>query len=150
MQSAVEKLLTHLSVAFSGAQYIHYAFGLLDRTNIFCPLQAVLDDAAIDLVKNVLRPPCFGVGDIDKAVDEVRKVMVSGTRLFARHIRKQLRRGVVSDVYQLSSDSGNDRVFEKATEKLDSIRATSGDRLDDDVIRQIYDTIPGLLPNTGI
>jgi len=33
MQAQFEKLFTHLYMAMSGAHYIHYAFGLLDRTN---------------------------------------------------------------------------------------------------------------------
>jgi trimethylamine--corrinoid protein Co-methyltransferase len=44
MQASIEKLFTHVPMAMSGAQYIHYAFGLLQRTNVFCPAQAVLDD----------------------------------------------------------------------------------------------------------
>ena len=32
MQAVFEKMLTHTYMAMSGAQYIHYAFGLLDRT----------------------------------------------------------------------------------------------------------------------
>ena len=42
MQALYEKMLTHTYMAMTGAQYIHYAFGLLDRTNTFSPLQAVL------------------------------------------------------------------------------------------------------------
>ncbi len=146
MQASVEKLLTHLGVAYSGAQYIHYAFGLLDRTNVFCPLQAVLDDAALTMVRNTIRPPKFNETDLNKAVSEVRTVMGSGTRLFARHIRKHLRRGVVSDPYELAGEDTHDTVFEQAHERLNQIRNSQGNRLSDSVIEQIRGSVPGLLP----
>lgn len=146
MQASTEKLLTHLGVAYSGAQYIHYAFGLLDRTNIFCPLQAVLDDAALSLVRDTVRPPLFDETDIKKAVAEVQTVMNSSTRLFARHIRKHLRRGVVSNPYSLSSDTEYDTVIEQAYERLTEIRNQPGSPLPDSVIEKIRAETPGLLP----
>jgi len=53
IQATVEKLISHIVIALSGAQYIHYAFGLLDKTATFCPVQAVLDDAHIGMVKSL-------------------------------------------------------------------------------------------------
>ncbi|HAA34920.1 MAG TPA: hypothetical protein DCD97_06370, partial [Firmicutes bacterium] len=52
IQATVEKLFSYKEVASAGAHYIHYAFGLLDGTNIFSPLQAVLDNASIALAKD--------------------------------------------------------------------------------------------------
>jgi trimethylamine--corrinoid protein Co-methyltransferase len=146
MQATVEKALSQLAVAQSGAQYIHYAFGLLDRTGTFSPAQAVIDDANIGLVKDILRPAQFEEGDLEAALREVRKVMGSGTRLFARHIRKQIRRGVVSDPYPLEGDGERDQVLEHACERVDAIRATAGDPLPDTVLAAIRAEIPGLVP----
>ena len=41
IQATAEKMLTLATVPQGGAQYVHYAFGLLERTNVFCPEQAV-------------------------------------------------------------------------------------------------------------
>jgi len=54
IQATAEKLLTLTSVPRSGAQYIHYAFGLLERTNVFCLEQAVMDNNHIGIVKHML------------------------------------------------------------------------------------------------
>jgi len=56
IQATVEKLITLTSVPWSGAQYIHYAFGLLNRTTMFSPEQAVMDDAHIGIIKRILEP----------------------------------------------------------------------------------------------
>ncbi|MFQ5382751.1 MAG: trimethylamine methyltransferase family protein, partial [Dehalococcoidia bacterium] len=37
IQATAEKMLSLMGVPRAGAQYIHYAFGLLERTNVFCP-----------------------------------------------------------------------------------------------------------------
>jgi trimethylamine--corrinoid protein Co-methyltransferase len=145
LQATVEKTYSHLGVAQSGAQYIHYAFGLLDRTNVFSPVQAILDNASIGLVKSILRPAEFTADDAESAVGEIRKVMRSSTRLFARHIRKQIRRGVVSDPYPLAGDGQRDEVLERACRRLEEIRATEGEPLSDDVLAAAHDQVPGLV-----
>ncbi len=148
LEAGVEKLLSHLAIAQAGAQYIHYAFGLLDRTSIFCPAQAVIDNANVGIVKQVVRQPRFDATDTEAAVKEVRKVLKSSSRLFARHIRKQRRRGVVSEPYPLESDGTSDAVIANAVTELERIRSTPGERLDDALVAKICQEIPGLLPQT--
>jgi trimethylamine--corrinoid protein Co-methyltransferase len=145
MQATVEKTFSHLGVAQSGAQYIHYAFGLLDRTNIFSPVQAILDNASIGLVKSILRPAGFSSEDAQSAVKEIRKVMASPTRLFARHIRKQIRRGVVSEPYPLAGDGKQDEVLQRACAKLDEVRATPGEPLAEETISAVRAEVPGVV-----
>jgi len=82
IQATVEKMLTLLSVPASGAQYVHYAFGLLERTNVFCPEQAILDDAQIDLVKRTLRDAPIGEGRRGEVVALVRRVMASSHKTY--------------------------------------------------------------------
>ncbi len=77
IQATAEKMLTLLSVPASGAQYVHYAFGLLERTNVFCPEQAILDDAQIDLVKRTLQEPPVNERRREEVLSLVRKVMES-------------------------------------------------------------------------
>ncbi|MBD3391180.1 MAG: hypothetical protein GF418_03920 [Chitinivibrionales bacterium] len=146
LMASTEKLLSQLSVAQAGAQYIHYAFGLLDKTNTFCPLQAIIDDANIGQIRNILRPSTFGPEDARASVNEIRKVMQSGMRLFARGIRKQRRRGVVSPPYALEGDGSEHDVLKNALGKLAAIRAASNGRLSDVTIDVIREEITGLLP----
>lgn len=144
IQAMVEKLPAYLSMGSSGANYIHYAFGLLDRTNIFSPLQAVMDDAAVGFVKDILRPCGFTDQDVVKAVSEIRTVAESGG-IFARRVRRQLRRGVVSDAFGLAGDETDDGVLQKAQEKLDAIEGQEGRRLSAETVEKIYQSVPGLV-----
>lgn len=146
LQAAAEKMFSQLAVAQAGAQYIHYAFGLLDRTGTFSPAQAVIDNANIGVAKQILRPVQFDEEHIGAALSEIRKVMQSGTRLFARLIRKQMRRGVVSNPYPLESEGDRDRVLELACARVAEVRATAGAPLSDDILQTIRAEIPGLVP----
>lgn len=146
LQATIEKVYSQLLVASAGPQYIHYAFGLLDKTNIFSPLQAVLDNAHIGIVRQILRPPQFGKKDIHASVEEIRKVAGSRTKLFARHIRKSIKKGLVSPPYPFESKEEEDKVLEMAHQQLQEILAGPDDRLPDELIRKIYAEIPGLLP----
>jgi trimethylamine--corrinoid protein Co-methyltransferase len=146
IQSTVEKLFSQLAVAQSGAQYIHYAFGLLDKTNIFSPVQALMDNASIALVKQIVRTPIFDNQHIQGALDEIQKVMASSTRLFARYIRKHMRKGFVSPPYEFEGERDYDSVIAQAHDKLEHILAQSGTCLSDETINNLYNNISGLLP----
>ncbi len=145
MQAAVEKLFSHLYMAASGAQYIHYAFGLLDRTNTFSPLQAVLDNEQIGMAKHCMRPAVINGETTAEAVDMERKVMQTTHRLFTRHTRKPMRAGLVSEPYRFESKDMQDRVLEKAHARLQELEARPARHLEDEIIDQIYDAVPGLL-----
>jgi trimethylamine--corrinoid protein Co-methyltransferase len=86
IQAAVEKMLTLATVPMSGAQYIHYAFGLLERTNVFCPEQAILDDAHIGLVKRTLTDAIVSDEDTANVLSLVREVMASADKTFMYHL----------------------------------------------------------------
>jgi len=146
MQAMFEKLFTHLYMATSGAQYIHYAFGLLDRTNCFCPLQAVLDNEQVGKIKHCLRAPKVSVQDTDDAVKMVKKVMASSHRLFARHARKAMHSGDISSPYQFETKDKKDNVIENALEYMARLEAEPAPHLDPDVVNDIYNKVPGLLP----
>lgn len=146
LQATIEKVFSQALVASAGPQYIHYAFGLLDKTNVFSPLQAVLDNAHIGIIRHILRPPRFGQKDIDASLEEIRKVVRSRTKLFARHIRKSIKKGLVSPPYPFESSEEEDKVIMKAYQQLMEILLGSDDRLPVELIRKIYAEIPGLLP----
>jgi len=143
--ATIEKVFSQLAVAQSGAHYIHYAFGLLARTGTFCPVQAVIDDANIAVVKDIVRCPTFDGADVDAAVAEIRKVMGSSMQLFTRHVRKQIRRGVVCEPYGLEGEGEGDEVLGRAAERLASIRADEGRPLAPETIERIHGEIPGLV-----
>jgi trimethylamine--corrinoid protein Co-methyltransferase len=147
MQATFEKLFTHLYVAMSGAQYIiHYAFGLLNRTNTFCPLQAVMDNEHIGMIKECLRQPKVGPAVVEDVSKLVRKVMSSPHRLYARHIRKALHAGEVSKPYRFETTGLDDRVLEKALEHMEKLEAEPAPHLDSATVNRIYREVPRLLP----
>jgi trimethylamine--corrinoid protein Co-methyltransferase len=149
MQAVFEKLFTHLYMAMSGAQYIHYALGLLDRTNTFCPLQAVLDNEQIGKIKHCLREPKVAPPVGEEMLGMVKKVMGSPHRLFTRHVRKALHAGDVSSPYRFEAKGMEDRVLEKALDYLAELEALPSPQLEPGIVEQIFLEIPGLLPGLG-
>jgi len=147
MQSMFEKMLTHAYMALSGAQYVHYAFGLLDRTNVFSPVQAVIDNEQVGMVKQSARACTIGPEQIDEGLQVVDKVMGSASRLFARHARKAMQRGDLSLPYRFETDDARDRVIERALEHMARIEAEAPSRLEEDTVDRIFEEIPGLLPH---
>ena len=146
-QAVFEKLFTQLYMAMSGAQYIHYAFGLLDRTNTFCPVQAVIDNEMIGKVKHCLRAPKVGADEAEDAVAMIGKVMASSHRLFARHARKAIHAGDVSEPFAFGAKDMQDRVVEKALAELEKIEAGPAHPLPLDVQEKIFAEVPGILPH---
>jgi trimethylamine--corrinoid protein Co-methyltransferase len=147
MQAMFEKLFTHLYMAMSGAHYIHYAFGLLDRTNCFCPLQAVLDNEQIGKIKHCLREPKVNPAEIADTLNMVKKVMSSSHRLFTRHARKAMHSGDVSNPYHFETKEKEDKVIENALDYMARLEAEPPPHLDADILESIYNKVPGLLPD---
>lgn len=145
-QAMFEKLFTHLYMAMSGAQYIHYAFGLLDRTNTFCPVQAVIDNELIGKVKHCLRAPKVDADETQAAVAMVNKVMKTSHRLFARHARKAIHSGDVSNPFAFGAKDRQDRVVELALAELEKIDGQPRRYLSKAVVEEIFETVPGILP----
>jgi len=146
MQATIEKVFAQLEVAAAGAQYIHYAFGLLDKTNVFCPLQAVLDDAHVGKIRDMLRQPVFNEKDVADTAGQIKHTLTSSTKLFARYIRKARRKGLVTEPYPFESEEGKDEVLVKAHNRLEEILGSDGEKLDPASVDEIYKNIPGLLP----
>ncbi|MGA7874341.1 MAG: trimethylamine methyltransferase family protein [Desulfoferrobacter sp.] len=147
MQALFEKLLTHLYMGMSGAQYVHYAFGLLDRTNTFCPLQAVLDDEQVGKVKHCLRKPKVDPDEMQDVLKMVKKVMASSHRLYARHARKAMHSGDISSPYRFEAKGMEDKVIENALAYMAELEARPPDHIDAGVQEQIFKEIPGILPS---
>ena len=145
IEATVEKLFTHLSVATSGAQYIHYAFGLLDRTNTFCPVQAVLDNEQIGMIKHFLGTPHVSEEECEESLRQIRKVMSSSSRLYARFVRKDLHQGRVSNPYGFESRDMEDQVIPKAIERLEELESRTPCTLPQETLETIFKEIPRVL-----
>jgi hypothetical protein len=72
--------------------------------------------------------------------------MTSSSRLFARHIRKAAKKGLVSPPYPFESGGEEDSVLIKAQDRLEALLDSPDERLENEVIEKIYAHVPGLLP----
>jgi len=86
IQATAEKMLTHAYIPWTGAQYVHYAFGLLERTNIFSPEQAVLDDAHIGIIKYNLAAPDITPEGRQQLIATIREVMQTDHKTYIYHL----------------------------------------------------------------
>jgi trimethylamine--corrinoid protein Co-methyltransferase len=145
IQTTVEKFITHIPIAMAGAQYIHYAFGLLERTNIFCPVQAVLDDQHIGMIKWFLSIPHIGKNDLDEARAQIIKVMGSNQKLFVRFVRKSLREGRIYSNYPFEGENGDETVIEKARARMDQMLSKPRKGIAPEIEDEIFRTVPGLV-----
>ncbi|MFC2021414.1 trimethylamine methyltransferase family protein [Chloroflexota bacterium] len=145
IQASVERLFTQILVALSGPQYLHYAFGLMARTTIFCPVQAVLDNAHLEMVKKLAKQAEFTGGTIPDVVDQIRKVVGSSTKLFTRFVRSALRAGEISPAYPFESHETGDETLFLAFQEMNNILALPHSNIDKNIIDRIYEKTPGLL-----
>jgi trimethylamine--corrinoid protein Co-methyltransferase len=145
IQATVEKMLTHLMVPRAGAQYIHYAFGLLERTNVFCPEQAVLDDAHIGLVKRTLVDPAIDEKTQAEVIAQVRDVMNSSHKTFMYNLPLPSRDNVYAQ-YPLEDAEGG--ALLAAQRRRLEMNETEKKLPSEDVRRDLAEHVPGLLPET--
>ncbi len=145
VQATVEKFMTHMPIAMAGAQYVHYAFGLLERTNIFCPVQAVMDDQHIGMIKWFLSSPKMGEEDLSEVIAQIKKVMESKQKLYVRFVRKSLRTGCIYSHYPFEGGNGDESVVEKARERMKQLLSKPRKNIDPDVREEIFRTVPGIL-----
>ena len=146
IQALVERLFSHILVAMSGAQYIHYAFGLLERTNTFCPVQAILDNTHIEMVKRFVKRSDFTDDSITECLEQVRRVMGTSHKLYMRFVRKALRSGEVAPPYPFESKGMTDETLLHAKERMDEILSLPRCHIDKTTVDMIYQQVSGLLP----
>jgi trimethylamine--corrinoid protein Co-methyltransferase len=144
IQATVEKMMTLTSVPRGGAQYIHYAFGLLERTNVFCPEQAVLDDVQIGIVKRMLREPQIE-GRTEEVFAMIREVMASDDQTFIYHAPLPTRDPVYLR-YPLEDDQGG--ALRAAHLRYREIRGRPRTPLPAEVREELSREVPGILPGT--
>ena len=145
IQATVEKLLTHLLVPSGGPQYVHYAFGLLERTKTFCPVQAVLDDAHIGLVKHTLKGTTIAPEKKQETLDMVREVMGTSQKMYIYHLPLPTKDNVYVK-YPLEHPE-HDALY-AAYEKYEQIKQMERRHLPAEVREEIRSEIPGVLART--
>ena len=142
IQANTEKLMTLLTVPRSGAQYIHYAFGLLERTNVFCPEQAVMDNAHIGIAKDLLCDTNVDEQRRDEVLGTIREVMQTDHKTYVYHLPLPSRESVYVK-YPLEDDAG---ALYAAHKEYHEILARPRNHLPSDIQRDIAALIPGVLP----
>ena len=148
IQASVERLFSHILVTLAGPQYIHYAFGLLERTNTFCPIQAVLDDAHIDMVKRFVRQPMVTADGISECLGQIRRVMGTSHKLYVRFVRSALRSGDIAPTYPFESKDMVDETLLRARERMEEMMSLPPHHIDRATIDKVFQQVPGLL--TGL
>jgi len=143
IQATAEKMLTLLSVPQAGAQYIHYAFGLLERTNVFCPEQAVLDDAHIGLVKQTLRGPRVDTAGGQQTRELIREVMASTHKTYMYDVPLPSRDPVYAR-YPLEDEEGG--ALAAAHRRYRDILSRPRNRMPNELREEISQKTSGLLP----
>jgi len=147
IQATVEKMLTLLSVPASGAQYVHYAFGLLERTNVFCPEQAVLDNAQIELVKRTLRDAPVEDGRREEVLSLVREVMHSTHKTYMYHLPLPSRDPVYAR-YPFEDDQAG--ALAAAHRRYREILERPRSEIPTEIRSEILRHVPGILPATHV
>ncbi|MFP4176070.1 MAG: trimethylamine methyltransferase family protein [Candidatus Brocadiia bacterium] len=145
IQATAEKMLTLMDVPRSGAQYIHYAFGLLERTNVFCPEQAVLDNAHIGMIKHALSAPDIDEEGRDEVLSTIREVMQTDHKTYMYHLPMPTRQKVYAN-YPLENEEGG--ALKAAHEQYHEILESERDQLPPEIITDIKDNVPGVLDST--
>jgi len=145
IQASVERLFSHILVTLAGPQYIHYAFGLLERTNTFCPVQAVLDNTHISMVKRFVRQPMVTADRISECLEQVRRVMGTSHKLYVRFVRGALRSGEIAPPYPFEGKDTVDETLFRARQKMEEIMSLPPSNIDGEVVDKVFQEVPGLL-----
>jgi len=146
IQATAEKMLTYMSVPFAGPQYIHYAFGLLERTNVFCPEQAVLDNAHIGMVKFAMRGPEGVAADRrDDILATAREIMETDHKTYIYHLPMPTREAVYV-AYPLEGEDGD--ALRAAHDQYHAILDRPRNPLPADIQGDIRRHVPGVLEPT--
>ncbi|MFC2043857.1 trimethylamine methyltransferase family protein [Chloroflexota bacterium] len=145
IQASVERLFSHILVTIAGPQYLHYAFGLLERTNTFCPVQAVLDDAHISMVKRFASQPMVTADGISECLEQIRRVMGTSHKLYVRFVRSALHSGEISPPYPFESKDMVDGTLLGARERMEELLLLPPRHIDKVTIDRVFQQVPGLL-----
>ncbi len=145
IQATAEKMLTLSYIPWTGAQYVHYAFGLLERTNVFCPEQAVLDDVHIGMIKYNLSPPPIREERRGEVLGLIREVMSSDHRTYIYNLPLPTKEPVYI-CYPLEDEA--DGALGAAHRRYEEILEIPRKRIPQNTIDRIVEEVPGILDKT--
>ncbi len=145
IQASVERLFSHILVTLAGPQYIHYAFGLLERTNTFCPVQAVLDDAHISMLKRFVSQPMVTADRISESLKQVRRVMGTSDKLYILFVRRAFRSGEITPPYPFEGKDMVDETLFWAQKRMEEILSLPPSHIAQPVVDRVFQEVPGLL-----
>jgi len=145
IQASVERLFSHILVTLSGPQYIHYAFGLLERTNTFCPVQAVLDNTHIETIKRFVKQPTVTSDKISECLAQTRRVMGTSHKLYVRFVRSMLRSGEIAPPYPFEGKDMVDETLILARDRMEELLTLPLHHIDSEIMERVFQEIPGLL-----
>ena len=145
IQASVERLFSEILVALSGPNYLHYSFGLMERTNTFCPVQAVLDDTHISILKKFAGQPVHNDDIASEYLGQIRRVMGSSHKLFTRFARNAVRSGEITQSYPFESKGNTDEALFGANEKMQALLSRPPCHIESDIVEKLFREIPGLL-----
>lgn len=145
IQATAEKMITLMSVPWAGGQYIHYAFGLLERTNVFCPEQAIMDDAHIGIVKYALNETTVLAERRDEVLTMIREALATEHRTYLYHLPLPTKEPVYVR-YPLEDDEGG--ALRAAHRRYQEILTRPRQHLPKELQEEIQANVSGLLPQT--
>ena len=147
IQATVEKMLTHTMIPSAAPGLVHYAFGLLEKTQTFCPEQAVLDNHQIGMTKFLYRESGINDEAADRTKEMIEEVMHSPYRMYARYARGMLRRGEIYPGFPFEGElDDQDQTLLVVHQQLKELEAVAPQHLPEEICKQIFEKIPGLLP----
>lgn len=141
IQATMEKMLTLSVVPGGGAQYIHYAFGLLG-SNTFSPEQAVLDNAHIGIVKRIFAEPDVTDAKKDEMLRQIRVVMRTEHKTYMYHLPLPSKDSVYTN-YPFETADG-DTIW-AAHLRYEEIMNMQKSRLPEEILKEIMKNIKGIL-----
>lgn len=142
IQATVEKLITYTSVPRAGAQYIHYAFGLLERTNVFCPVQAVMDNEHIGMAKYMLTESNVDSERRSEIIEMIREVMSSDHKTYMYHLPLPTKEDVYVK-YPLEDEEG---ALAAASKRYNEIMEKPRIEIPSAILKEVNSKIKGILP----
>lgn len=147
IQAAVEKMFTHTAVPFAAPDLVHYAFGLLDKTQIFSPEQAVLDNHQIGMVKFLYRENGINNESTEQSKKMIEEVMHSPYRMYARYARGMIRRGQIFEGFPFEGElDDQDQTLLIAHDRVTEMEKQEPQHLSKEVCTKIYNQVEGILP----
>lgn len=147
IQASIEKTFTHTMVPSAAPGLVHYAFGLLDKTQTFCPEQALLDNQQIGMAKLLYRASNVSAENAGRTREMIDEVMHSPYRMYARYARGMLRRGEIFPGFPFEGDSEDqDLSLLEAHERFKDLEQEKPQHLPQEVCKKIFAEVPGLLP----